>query len=230
MKQQEAHIVKLGTLRISRESCTIVAGDNETKVSPRSMDVLIYLIEHAERVVSTEELLDRFWSSLASDHAVHKAIAELRAAMGESVRHQRHIRTLPKRGYRLVALDGGSAGKSTAAPVAMQLRQWSERIGRHQVALCATLVLMLVGLGMFSETKRADASALMLDMAPLCFDGVDGDGKGYLLIVGLVQTEEGSTAYPEHLSFRHGDLLNAQDVMACDIRGVLAPRLDATGG
>src|SRR5690606_33145746 len=96
-------IIRIDSLEISRDNCTITAGDHEIKVSPRSMDVLVYLVEHHGRVVSPEELLDQFWSSLASDHAVHKAIAELRAAMGDSVRQQRYIKTVPKRGYKLLA-------------------------------------------------------------------------------------------------------------------------------
>ena len=93
----------IGQFKISRIDSKIVLGDEEHKVSPRSMEVLIYLAENRNRIVSSEELLSKFWSSVASDHAVHKAIAELRAAMGDSVRSQRYIKTVPKRGYKLLA-------------------------------------------------------------------------------------------------------------------------------
>lgn len=93
----------IGPFEISRIDSKIILGDVEHKVSPRSMEVLIYLAEHGNRIVSSEELLSKFWSSVASDHAIHKAIAELRAAMGDSVRSQRYIKTVPKRGYKLLA-------------------------------------------------------------------------------------------------------------------------------
>jgi len=74
------------------------------KIPPRSMDVLMMLIEHAGEVVSSEELLDRFWAaSVTSDHAVHKVIASLRSALGDSASEPRYIKTLPKRGYMLIA-------------------------------------------------------------------------------------------------------------------------------
>ncbi len=93
----------IGQFEISRIDSTIVHGNEVHKVSPRSMEVLIYLAEHRNRIVSSEELLSKFWSSVASDHAVHKAIAELRASLGDSVRSQRYIKTVPKRGYKLLA-------------------------------------------------------------------------------------------------------------------------------
>ena len=68
------------------------------------MDVLKYLIEAQGKVVSSTELLDRFWSrSISSDHAVHNAIAELRSALGDRASNPRYIKTYPKRGYALIA-------------------------------------------------------------------------------------------------------------------------------
>lgn len=68
------------------------------------MDVLNYLAENAGQVVSHDELLKHFWhGSFPSDHAVHKAIAELRSALGDDAHHPSYIRTIPKRGYSLIA-------------------------------------------------------------------------------------------------------------------------------
>ncbi len=68
------------------------------------MDVLNYLAENAGQVVSHDELLKHFWQgSFPSDHAVHKAIAELRSALGDDAHQPSYIRTIPKRGYSLIA-------------------------------------------------------------------------------------------------------------------------------
>ncbi len=68
------------------------------------MDVLNYLAEHAGFVISPDELLGRFWpGSIPSDHAVHKAIAELRSALGDNAHRPTYIKTFPKRGYALIA-------------------------------------------------------------------------------------------------------------------------------
>jgi len=231
MKQLESsHIIKLDALEISRENCTIKSGDHEIKVSPRSMDVLIYLVEHSGRVISPEELLDQFWSSLASDHAVHKAIAELRAAMGDSVRQQRHIKTVPKRGYKLLtnALVGEQAVSGFAPSLTTRLRQHSLS-GWQQAVLCGACGVMLIGLGMFVEARReAVASFLVLDTAPLC--SISAGNEGYLLLVSLVQKGADSAQYPSGFGLRLGDLQDGRDVTPCADRGMLAPLMDATGG
>ncbi len=96
--------IKIGDWEASLTTCTLSQGGTEVKVTPRSMDVLHYLAEQAGEVVSHEELLNRFWQgSFPSDHAVHKAIAELRSALGDDAHHPTYIRTIPKRGYSLIA-------------------------------------------------------------------------------------------------------------------------------
>jgi len=96
--------LKIGDWDVSLTTCTLSQGENEVKVTPRSMDVLNYLAENAGQVVSHDELLKHFWQgSFPSDHAVHKAIAELRSALGDDAHHPSYIRTIPKRGYSLIA-------------------------------------------------------------------------------------------------------------------------------
>ncbi len=95
---------KIGDWEVSLTACTLSKLDNEVKVTPRSMDVLNYLAENAGEVVSHDELLNQFWQgTFPSDHAVHKAIAELRSALGDDAHQPSYIRTIPKRGYSLIA-------------------------------------------------------------------------------------------------------------------------------
>ena len=95
---------KIGDWEVSLTACTLSKQDNEVKVTPRSMDVLNHLAENAGEVVSHDELLNQFWhGTFPSDHAVHKAIAELRSALGDDAHQPSYIRTIPKRGYSLIA-------------------------------------------------------------------------------------------------------------------------------
>ncbi|MES3008998.1 MAG: winged helix-turn-helix domain-containing protein [Pseudomonadota bacterium] len=104
MASDKLNRIKIGAWDVSLTTCTLTQGGTDVKVTPRSMDVLHYLAEHGGEVVSHEELLNRFWQgSFTSDHAVHKAIAELRSALGDDAHHPTYIRTIPKRGYSLIA-------------------------------------------------------------------------------------------------------------------------------
>jgi DNA-binding winged helix-turn-helix (wHTH) protein/TolB-like protein len=96
--------VRIGQWIVSPGTCTIIKNDRETKITPRSMDVLLLLIENAGNVVSPADFLDTIWRSpIATDHAVHKAIAELRSALEDDAHHPLYIKTVPKRGYTLIA-------------------------------------------------------------------------------------------------------------------------------
>lgn len=229
MKPIEGHqIIRIDDLQISRESCTIVEGEREVKVTPRSMDVLVYLLEHRGRVVSPDELLDQFWSPLASDHAVHKAIAELRAAMGDSVRQQRYLKTVPKRGYKLLPPSQAADPAETAVSPTLLTARLQHRLtlkGWPRTVVWCLCSVMLIGLGMLVEARReAVASVVVVETAPLC--RINTGGEGYLLLVSVVQTDAGTAPPLTGLSLRHGDLRDGREVAAC----AGAPLMDATGG
>ncbi|MEX2333084.1 MAG: winged helix-turn-helix domain-containing protein, partial [Pseudohongiella sp.] len=101
---QEYQVLRIGDWRVSPGACTVEKNGEETKITPRSMDVLRLLIERAGGVVSPGEFLETIWRSpIATDHAVHKAIAELRSALQDNAHNPSYIKTIPKRGYCLIA-------------------------------------------------------------------------------------------------------------------------------
>ena len=184
-------IITMGPFEISKGSCTITLGEVENKVSPRCMDVLIYLIEHSDRIVSTEELLHKFWSSVASDHAIHKAIAELRAAMGDSVRRQRYIKTVPKRGYKLLAdvLADSATVIPEPASLLSRARQKLDLVDTRQWLVGFAAVVILSGLGWLAESERTQQQAdhLVIGVSPFRFESNGVDSNRYL-VDGLTST------------------------------------------
>jgi len=64
----------------------------------KSFDVLRYLVEHANRIVTKEELLKAVWPNVTvGDESLTKCISEIRRATGDE--SQRIIKTVPRRGY-----------------------------------------------------------------------------------------------------------------------------------
>jgi predicted ATPase/DNA-binding winged helix-turn-helix (wHTH) protein len=67
-------------------------------------ELLAYLLAHADRVVTRQELFDHLWPHrFVSDAALERCIAVARRALGDSGRAQRCIKTLHGRGYRMIA-------------------------------------------------------------------------------------------------------------------------------
>src|SRR5262245_61688798 len=73
-------------------------------LTPKTFDVLHYLVQHADRLVTKDELLDAVWPETAvSDGVVRMAISALRKALDDTAQTPRFIATVPRRGYRFVA-------------------------------------------------------------------------------------------------------------------------------
>ena len=74
------------------------------KLEPRVFDLLVYLIEHRDRIVSNKELVEHVWpGQLIGDVTLARSIVASRRAIGDSGRLQRCIKTVRNRGYRFVA-------------------------------------------------------------------------------------------------------------------------------
>ena len=72
-------------------------------VEPQVFDVLVYLVEHRERVVSREELLAQVWgTSYVSEATLSSRLMAARKAIGDSGRAQALIRTVKGRGYEFI--------------------------------------------------------------------------------------------------------------------------------
>src|SRR5258707_8765246 len=64
----------------------------------KSFDVLRYLVEHASRVVTKEELIKAVWPDVTvSDESLTQCISEIRRAIGDG--GLRIVKTVPRRGY-----------------------------------------------------------------------------------------------------------------------------------
>jgi DNA-binding winged helix-turn-helix (wHTH) protein len=80
-------------------------------VEPQVFDLLAFLIEHRERVVSKDELLASVWDGRnVSDSTFTSRINAARTAVSDSGEDQRLIRTVPRRGYRFVGAVEPEAG------------------------------------------------------------------------------------------------------------------------
>jgi DNA-binding winged helix-turn-helix (wHTH) protein/tetratricopeptide (TPR) repeat protein len=95
---------RFGTWQVEVAGNSLRSGETRVALEPRAMDVLRYLCRHPHAVIPAEELLEKCWGSTElGDNPVHKAIAQLRKALGDSSTDPRYIETVRKRGYRAIA-------------------------------------------------------------------------------------------------------------------------------
>src|ERR1700723_2373338 len=74
-------------------------------LAPKGFDVLAYLVEHVGQVMTQDEILEALWpDTYVNPEVLRKHIQEIRKALGDRPDNPEFIETLPKRGYRFVAL------------------------------------------------------------------------------------------------------------------------------
>ena len=92
-----------GDVSIDSDRFTIDRRGERLQVQPQVFDVLVHLIEHRDRVVSKEELLDSVWGDqFVGESALTTRIKEARRAVGDDGVTQAVIRTAHGRGYQFV--------------------------------------------------------------------------------------------------------------------------------
>ena len=73
-------------------------------LQPQVFDLLLFLVQQRDRLVSKDELIGQVWGDRAiSDSALNSRINAARTAIGDDGKTQRSIRTIPRKGFRFVA-------------------------------------------------------------------------------------------------------------------------------
>jgi TolB-like protein/cytochrome c-type biogenesis protein CcmH/NrfG len=81
----------------------LTRGGEAVPVEPQVFDLLAYLIESRERVVSKDDLIERIWGGRAvSESTLTSRINAARKAVGDNGKAQAVIRTIARKGFRFV--------------------------------------------------------------------------------------------------------------------------------
>src|SRR5882762_10216607 len=134
--QGEGHVT-FRHFRFDPTSESLWRGTRAIALRPKTFAVLRLLVERAGQLVTKEELLDAVWPDTSvSDVVPIVCVRELRQALGDQADAPHFIETVPRRGYRFIAL------LSTAPPVVS--RQLSV-VGKKKSAASSQLTTPLIG-------------------------------------------------------------------------------------
>ena len=97
-------IYRFNRCRLDTEQYQLSLSDKIVSIEPLVYDLLIYLIEHRERVVTREELFDNLWKGkIVTDAALGARLKDARKAVLDSGTKQEVIKTIHGRGYQFIA-------------------------------------------------------------------------------------------------------------------------------
>lgn len=167
---------------IYRFNSTVIDSNNYTlmddgvavMLEPQVFDLLVYLIERRERLVSRHEILDALWpGKVVTEGALSNRIKMVRAAVGDNGHDQRVIKTVHGRGYQFVASIETSLNTNVLSHSASGLAQKVARPNKAFAYLGASLLLLMVlvvALVFFNAPRDAVNSGFEKSIAILPFE------------------------------------------------------------
>lgn len=93
-------------------------GSELVSLEPQVFDLLLYLIQNRDRVISKDDLIASVWGGrIVSDSTLDSRINATRKAVGDSGDEQRLIRTVARKGVRFVcAVDEATKNETSTSP------------------------------------------------------------------------------------------------------------------
>jgi DNA-binding winged helix-turn-helix (wHTH) protein/TolB-like protein/Tfp pilus assembly protein PilF len=193
MNGTTAQRLNVGEWSVNPATNDISRGAERVHLEPKAVDLLVTLAQHANQVMSREELLSQVWRGvIVGDDVLTQAIIKLRKALGDTSREPAYIQTIPKRGYRLIAAVSWIDAQPPAAPE--PAKQSFSR--RHAYWIAGALVLaaaVLLGFWLRASNplvlSTEAISAAQIDAAPkvvvVPFKEIPGDRQQSLLARGF---------------------------------------------
>jgi DNA-binding winged helix-turn-helix (wHTH) protein len=87
--------------------------EERVPLTPKAFDVLRYLVDHAERLVTQDEILEAIWpETYVNPEVIKQYIRGIRKALGDDAEKPAYIETFPRRGYQFIA----AVSEESAAP------------------------------------------------------------------------------------------------------------------
>jgi len=146
--------VRFGSFEADLHSGEVRKSGSRIKLQEQPFKVLQVLLERPGGLVTREELRSRIWPDESFgdfDHAVNVAVGKLRAALGDSADNPSFVETIPRRGYRFVAvLEDSLADTPPVESTAIVDPPTGGKTGRKRalrtaLALAAAAVLLAAG-------------------------------------------------------------------------------------
>ena len=191
------HLYRFGSYSLDAEERVLLRNGQPVTLPPKDLETLLVLVERAGHIVEKEELLDRVWPGVFIEEGnLSRRIFNLRQVLGDSADERPYIETIPKRGYRFIAMLQEDADDPAAPEVVdaqtSERAQTTARLSQKKhfwlwlLALSVALALTAVLLSRhFWPLHSASPQKMMLAVLP--FENLSGDAHEDYFADGLTE-------------------------------------------
>lgn len=181
--------------------CNDAQDDERILLKPKPFAVLQYLVEHAGRLVTQDELLGAVWpDTYVQPEVLKRHILDIRSVLGDDAKNPVFIETLPRRGYQFIARvheDASPNGTAPAKPARGRVVGRDRWLGELQEYLRSALagqreIVFITGEAGIGKTtlvdefeRRASADARIRVSRGQCVEGYGSKEAYYPVLEAL---------------------------------------------
>lgn len=187
--------IRFGIFELDPQAGELRRNGARVKLQEQPLQILQALAENPGRLVSREDLRKRIWPAdtfVDFDRGLYSALARLRDALGDSAESPRFIETIPRKGYRFIALVKAPSTIPTDTPSPPQ-RIAAETKGPRSLAVLVSIVIVAVLFAAFGSlilrrgrSSRAEAAQIR-SLAVLPLENLSGDVSQDFLADGMTE-------------------------------------------
>src|SRR5216684_494395 len=118
----DGYLYRFGQFALDSRKRTVSRADSPVSLTPKAFDVLLFLVQNPNRLVTKEELLQAVWSdTFVEEGNLTQYIYHLRKALGDNPEDARLIVTIARKGYQFTADVTVAKAANTAIQAAVQV-------------------------------------------------------------------------------------------------------------
>src|SRR5579859_4628902 len=192
------HFYRFGPYILDPEERVLRRGDQPLSIPPKDLETLIVLVQRAGHIVEKDELFEKVWPGVFIEEGnLSRRIFNLRQVLGDSADGLNYIETIPRRGYRFVAVLQEEqdpallpASQAVAPPFPGQ-KESAPAIHKSRAfwawPVAITIVLAVIG-GLASRLFfNGHASSPKVMLAVLPFANMSGDANNDYFADGFTE-------------------------------------------
>jgi DNA-binding winged helix-turn-helix (wHTH) protein len=124
---------RFGPFDVDPARYRVTRANTVVELTPKLLDLLLHLLDHAGALVTKEQLLDALWPDAnVTDNALTQAVSELRQVLGDDAASPQFIKTVARRGYRFIA---PVAVAESTAPADTGTPEYDDLVRAHEQSI-----------------------------------------------------------------------------------------------
>ncbi|HEY1260170.1 MAG TPA: winged helix-turn-helix domain-containing protein [Stellaceae bacterium] len=243
-------VLAFGDCRLDLERRELRRDGRPIELEPKAFDLLAYLVQNRNRVVSKEDLLQAVWDGrIVSEAALTTRINAVRRALGDDGKAQRLVRTFNRKGVRFVGEVVGvlePAAPAASLPAedkpAIAVLPFDNLTGDAEqeyfvdgiVEEITTAIARFPWLFVIARNSSFIYKGRIIDVREVARElgvryvlegSVRKSGNRVRIAGQLIDTTTGAHIWAEHFDGALDDVFALQDQVAAGVAGAIEPRL-----